>query len=125
MQLKPQAGINVAELEERLRLKLKLSQELLDAHFSFEPSDIVRKVMSFGAPRPIEVAVSGPDFTKTFAFAQQIQTALSEDSSLRDLRVGQQLEYPAVKVDIDRRLAGIGVAVTRSGNLDRGHLRVV
>ena len=66
VQLKPQAGINVAELEERLRQKL--SQELPDAHFSFEPSDIVRKVMSFGAPTPIEVAVSGPDFTKTSRF---------------------------------------------------------
>ena len=116
VQLKPQAGINVAELEERLRLKLKLSQELLDAHFSFEPSDIVRKVMSFGAPTPIEVAVSGPDFTKTRAFAQQIQTALSEVSSLRDLRLGQQLDYPAVKVDIDRRLAGmLGVTADQVG----------
>jgi multidrug efflux pump subunit AcrB len=114
VQLKPEAGISVANLEEKLRQKL--SQELPDVHYSFEPSDIVRKVMSFGAPTPIEVAISGPDFAKTRAFAQQIQTALSGVSSLRDLQLGQQLDYPAVKVDIDRRLAGmLGVTADQVG----------
>ena len=28
---------------------------------SFEPSDIVNEVMSFGSPTPIEIAVSGPN----------------------------------------------------------------
>jgi multidrug efflux pump subunit AcrB len=68
VQLNPKAGIRVAELEERLRQKL--SQELPGVRYSFEPSDIVNQVMSFGAPTPIEVAVSGPDFTKTRPFAQ-------------------------------------------------------
>ncbi len=39
----------------------KLPQELAGVRFSFEPSDIVSRVMSFGAPTPIEVAVSGPN----------------------------------------------------------------
>ena len=69
VQLNPKAGIRVADLEERLRQKL--SQELPGVRYSFEPSDIVSRVMSFGAPTPIEVAVSGPDFTKTRPFAQK------------------------------------------------------
>ncbi len=105
VQLNPKAGISVADLEERLRQKLP--QELPDVRFSFEPSDIVSQVMSFGAPTPIEVAVSGPDFTKTRPFAQQLQKALSGISSLRDLKFEQELDYPAVKVNIDRELAGM------------------
>src|SRR4029077_8526255 len=61
VQLNPKAGVSVAGLEERLRQKL--SQELPGVRYSFEPSDIVSRVMSFGAPTPIEVAVSGPDLS--------------------------------------------------------------
>lgn len=75
-------------------------------HFSFKPSDIVSRVMSFGASTPIEVAINSPDFSKTRAFAQQIEKELKQIPSLRDLQFGQQLDYPAVKVEIDRRLAG-------------------
>jgi multidrug efflux pump subunit AcrB len=114
VQLDPRAGIRVADLEERLRRKL--SQELPSVRYSFEPSDIVSRVMSFGAPTPIEVAISGPDFTKTRPFAQNVQAALAKVSSLRDLAFAQELDYPAVKVDIDRELAGmLGVTADQVG----------
>jgi len=114
VQLNPKAGIRVADLEELLRQKL--SQELPGVRYSFEPSDIVSRVMSFGAPTPIEVAVSGPDFTKTRPFAQRLQKALGAVSSLRDLQIEQELDYPAVKVDIDRQLAGmLGVTANQVG----------
>ena len=114
VQLNPKAGIRVADLEERLRQKL--SQELPGVRYSFERSDIVSRVMSFGAPTPIEVAVSGPDFTKTRPFAQRLQKALGGVSSLRDLQFEQELDYPAVKVDIDRQLAGmLGVTANQVG----------
>jgi multidrug efflux pump subunit AcrB len=114
VQLNPKAGIRVADLEERLRQKL--SQELPGVRYSFEQSDIVSRVMSFGAPTPIEVAVSGPDFTKTRPFAQRLQKALGGVSSLRDLQFEQELDYPAVKVDIDRQLAGmLGVTANQVG----------
>ena len=114
VQLNPKAGIRVAVLEEQLRQKL--SQELPRVRYSFEPSDIVSQVMSFGASTPIEVAVSGPDLAQTRSFAQQLQTTLAGISGLRDLQVRQELDYPAVKVDIDRELAGmLGVTADQVG----------
>jgi multidrug efflux pump subunit AcrB len=114
VQLNPKTAIGVAGLEERLRKKL--SQELPRVRYSFEPSDIVNRVMSFGAPTPIEVAVSGPDLAKTRSFVQQLQTALAGVSSLRDLQITQELDYPAVKVNIDRELAGmLGVTADQVG----------
>ena len=56
VQLKRGAGISIEDLQERLRQKLP--QELPGVRFSFEPSDIVSRVMSFGAPTPIEVGGS-------------------------------------------------------------------
>jgi multidrug efflux pump subunit AcrB len=105
VQLKRNAAVRVAALRERLR-KL-LPQEMPDVRFSFEPSDIVSTVMSFGAPTPIEVAVSGPDFTKSRPYAEKIKDALAQVSSLRDLAFEQELDYPAVKVEIDRQMAGM------------------
>jgi len=46
VQLKPGSGIGIEDLKERMRQKLP--QELPGVRFSFEPSDIVSRVMSFG-----------------------------------------------------------------------------
>jgi multidrug efflux pump subunit AcrB len=115
VQLKRDAGIRVTELQERLRKALP--EELPGVRFSFEPSDIVSQVMSFGSPTPIEVAVSGPDFAKSRQFAERLRGALGDVTSLRDLAFEQELDYPAVKVEIDRQMAGmLGVTAAEIGH---------
>jgi multidrug efflux pump subunit AcrB len=104
VQLKPKAGVRIAELQERLRNKLP--QELPGVRFSFEPSDIISRVMSFGAVTPIEVAVSGPNLIANRQYAEKLKVELARVASLRDLSFEQELEYPAVKVDIQRGVAG-------------------
>jgi len=104
VQLKPSAKVRIAELEERLRTKLP--QELPGVRVSFEPSDIISRVMSFGAPTPIEVAVSGPNFDNDRQYAEKVRAELAKVTSLKDLQYEQELEYPAIKVDIDRNVAG-------------------
>jgi multidrug efflux pump subunit AcrB len=94
-----------------------LPQELPDVRLSFESNDIVSRVMSFGAPTPIEVAVSGPDLAKSRQYAEQIKDALGSIPSLRDLAYEQELDYPAVKVQIDRQLAGmLGITAQQIGH---------
>ncbi len=55
------------------RLRDKLTAEMPDVQFSFEPADIVSDVMSFGSPTPVEVAVSGPNFADDRAHAAKVQ----------------------------------------------------
>ena len=72
--------------------------------------------MSFGAPTPIEVAVSGPDFAKSRQFAEHLRDVLADIPSLRDLAFEQQLDYPAVKVQIDQEMAGmLGITADQIG----------
>jgi multidrug efflux pump subunit AcrB len=114
VQLKPDSGVRVAALEESLRRKLP--RQFPGVRFSFQPNDIVSEVMSFGAPSPIEVAVSGPNLAVSREFAQKIKEALSTIAPLRDLDFEQELDYPAIKVGIDRRLAGmLGVTAGQIG----------
>src|SRR6185312_15976638 len=52
------SGVRVEELKERLRQRV--AKDIPELRVSFEPSDIVNEVMSFGSPTPIEIAVIGP-----------------------------------------------------------------
>jgi multidrug efflux pump subunit AcrB len=105
VQLKPGAPVRIADLQERLRHRL--AEELPEVSFSFEPSDIVSRVMSLGAPTPIEVAVSGPGLQANREFAQKIRERLQRIPALRDLQFGQALDYPTVAVAVDRERAGL------------------
>ena len=105
VQLKRGTGIRIEDLKERLRQKLP--QELPGVRFSFEPSDIVSRVMSFGAPTPIEVAVSGPNLDDSRQYADKLRAKLAQVPTLRDLAFEQELDYPTVKVTVDRERAGV------------------
>jgi CzcA family heavy metal efflux pump len=103
----------VDELQERLREVLP--RELPGVRFSFEPSDIVSRVMSFGAPTPVQVAVSGPDLAANRGYAERLAAALREVPTLRDVGFEQSLEYPSIQVSIDRERAGLlGVTVDQA-----------
>jgi multidrug efflux pump subunit AcrB len=130
--LKPESGVRVADLKERLRkslpahlgdwLRQRLAAEQVPAEriaervrglkVSFEPADIVNEVMSFGSPTPVEVAVSGPKLAESRAYAEKIKAQLEQIPSLRDLQFVQPLDYPAVEVKIDRQLTGASGVTT-------------
>jgi multidrug efflux pump subunit AcrB len=104
------AKIDVETL--KLKLRDRLADRMPDVRLSFEPADIVSEVMSFGSPTPVEVTVTGPSLADDRAFAETIRKELAEVPSLRDLQYGQSLDYPTVRVEIDREKAGIsGVTV--------------
>ena len=105
VQIKPGAKIRIEELKEQLRREF--AEQMPGANFSFEPADIVSRVMSLGADTPIEVAVSGQDLATSRAFAEKIKAQLEDIAVLRDVQFGQSLDYPTVDVKVDRERAGI------------------
>jgi multidrug efflux pump subunit AcrB len=111
VQLKSGSGVRVEELKERLRAMF--AREFPEIRFSFEPSDIVNRVMSFGSSTPIEVAVSGPSLSVNQKHAEKIYEKLKEIPSLRDVQFAQSLDFPTVDVNINRERAGLlGVKVS-------------
>jgi multidrug efflux pump subunit AcrB len=125
--LKPDSGIRTEEFKERLRkelpkrlaayLRRKLQSEGLSEaqinervqgiQITFSPADIINEVMSFGAPTPIEIAVSGSKLEQNRAHAEKIHQLLAGIDSLRDLHYGQALDYPTIDVTIDREKLGL------------------
>jgi len=112
--LKADAPLRLEDFEETLRSRFH--EKFPDAEFSFEPGDIVSRIMNFGAPTPVEVAVMGPDFAESRTFATKLRAELAQIASLRDLQYGQTLDYPAIQVDVNRQMAGqLGVTVDQVG----------
>lgn len=105
VQLKEGSGVAIAPLREKLRERL--ARENPGVLLSFEPADIVSRVMSLGSPTPIEVAVSGKDFAVTRSFAEVVRQKLAILPALRDVQFGQTLDYPSVDVTVDRERAGL------------------
>lgn len=105
VQFKSDSGLRMEELKERLRARF--AYELPYVSFSFEPADIVSRVMSMGAATPIEVAVTGTNLADDRAFAEKIKANLEQLPQLRDVQFGQTLDYPTVDVNVDRERAGI------------------
>ena len=110
IQFKPGAGIKLDKLRERLREVF--AGEMPGVRFSFEPSDIVNRVMSFGASTPIEVAVSGPSLAVNREHAEKLLELLKKNPHLRDVQIAQSLDFPTVDVNVNRERAGVlGVKV--------------
>jgi multidrug efflux pump subunit AcrB len=105
VQLKASTRKGLEGLKDTLRHEFAV--RLPGSQFSFEPADIVSRVMSIGAGTPIEVAVSGQDFAASRAFAEKIKEKLGQIDSLRDIQFAQLLDYPTVDVTVDRERSGI------------------
>jgi multidrug efflux pump subunit AcrB len=112
--LKPDAGIRLTDFEETLRRRF--SERFPTAQFSFEPGDIVNRIMNFGTSTPVEVAITGPDFAASRTFAAKVREELGRIPALRDLQYGQALDYPAIQVNVNRQMAGQrGITVDQVG----------
>ena len=105
VQFKEDGGVAVAPLREKLRARF--AGEIPGVLVSFEPADIVSRVMALGSPTPIEVAVSGKDFAASRAHAGLLRAKLEAIKDLRDVQFGQTLDYPSIDVTIDRERAGL------------------
>src|SRR5262249_34187199 len=112
VQLRHGCKVRVDELRERLRGAI--ARRIPEIQVSFEPSDIVSRVLSFGSPTPVEISVSSSDIATNRKVAEKIRGELGKIASLRDLHIEQELDYPTIQVDVDRKRAGLlGVTVNQ------------
>jgi len=112
--LKPERTVSTYELQERLRERVP--QLAPGTVVSFEAADLVNQVMSFGSPTPIEVAVTGANLTASRGHADKLRAEMEKIPNLRDVQFGQALDYPVLRVEVDRERAGqLGVTVDDVG----------
>ena len=104
--------VRIDALKENLRTHI--TEALPGLRLSFEPIELVDKIMSQGAATPIEVNVAAKDIREAEKFARKIMSHMQEISFLRDVQIAQPMNYPVLRIEMDRERAGqLGVTPTQ------------
>jgi len=108
--------VNLDELKDKIRERA--GQIDRDMQLSFEPIELTDKILSQGSPTPIEVRFAGRNKKINEQYAKKMMEKLKQIPYLRDVQLGQSINYPALNINIDRvRAAQLGVDmgdITRS-----------
>lgn len=104
------SGVNIETFKENLRIAVK--EKIPEAKLSFEPGDLVEQVLNLGSTNPIEIAVLGKNLAQSRSIAEQLNNKLTSIAYLRDVQIATPLDYPGIKLTIDRVKAGqLGLTV--------------
>ncbi|MFN0314726.1 MAG: efflux RND transporter permease subunit [Burkholderiales bacterium] len=78
--------------------------------FYFQNADIVTQVLNFGLPAPIDIQIQDSNFERAQKYASRVKGVLEHIPGTVDVRQMQVLDYPALRVDVDRlRAARMGL----------------
>jgi multidrug efflux pump subunit AcrB len=104
--------VRIDALKERLRESI--TKAVPGLRLSFEPIELVDKIMSQGAATPIEVNVAAKNIRDAEKFARKVMANMQEIPFLRDVQIAQPMDYPILRIDMDRERAGqLGITPTQ------------
>jgi CzcA family heavy metal efflux pump len=97
--------------EEYVRLlRRELNAEFPQLTFFFQPANITNQILNFGLPAPIDVQVMSRDKTAAYGIAKEIVKRMSAIPGAVDVHLHQVMDYPELRVDVDRvRAAQMGL----------------
>jgi multidrug efflux pump subunit AcrB len=95
---------STAEYTEQLRKRLRA--RFPEVVFFFEPANITNQILNFGLPAPIDLQVAGRDAVKNYAIARQLEERISRIPGAADVHIHQVVDYPEIRLDVDRSKAG-------------------
>src|SRR5258708_1049882 len=92
------------------RLPDKLPPKFPGSTTYFQNADIVTQVLNFGLPAPIDVQIQDANFDRGHGYAARARKLIEETPGAVDVRQMQVLNYPALRVEVDRvRAARLGL----------------
>lgn len=108
--LKKGAGMGIEAFKESMRKVV--AEQMPSVKISFEPGDLTEQVLNLGSTNPIEIAILGKNLTQSRELAVLLNKKMNAIPYLRDVQIATPLDYPGIKLDIDRVKAGqLGLTV--------------
>jgi multidrug efflux pump subunit AcrB len=86
-------------------LRRVLTERFPGVDLSFHTGGMAAAALNGGLPSPIDVQVSGNKLDVAAGIAERVRAAVAEVRGTVDVRVQQRLDYPAIRVDVDRTKA--------------------
>ncbi len=84
------------------RVRRRLRKELPQLSGYFQSGGLVDAVLNLGLPAPIDIQVNGSDLEVTYRTAVEIAQKVRALPGVSDVLVPQDIDYPALQLDIDR-----------------------
>ena len=85
----------------------RLQQDLPELSAYFQSGGLVDSVLNMGMPAPIDVQISGSSLRRSYGVASQIASQIHALPGVSDVLVPQDVDYPALQLDIDRQKASL------------------
>ena len=95
----------VGSYEYMARLKRRIAEELPELNTYFQSGGMVDAVLNLGLPAPIDVQVSGSNLARSHETALKLAAEIQRIPDVADVFVPQDVDYPALKLDVDRTRA--------------------
>ncbi|GIW80105.1 MAG: hypothetical protein KatS3mg105_1912 [Gemmatales bacterium] len=111
VQLKGKAGMpGVFQYVEELRRQL--NQKFPEIEFAFDTGGMLTAALNMGEPSPIHLQITGSNLATHQEIARAARAQIAQVPGAVDVRIYQRLDYPTLKIDIDRtKCADQGVTV--------------
>ena len=88
-------------------LRKRLHEKFPDVVFFFEAANITNQILNFGLPAPIDVQVVGRNAAANYEIARQIcGSSIERIPGAADVHIHQVVDYPEIRVNVDRSKAG-------------------
>ena len=107
VQVSLKEGHKVGGYDYMNRVRLALRNDLPEISSYFQSGGLVDSVLNLGLPAPIDVQVSGMDLEKSYETAATLGKQIRRFKDVSDVLVPQDLDYPALRLDIDRERASL------------------
>jgi multidrug efflux pump subunit AcrB len=99
-------GHKVDSYEYMSRVKAGMQRELPDLAAYFSSGSLVDAVLNLGLAAPIDVQIAGTDLQASYQTTLDLARQIGHLPGVADAFIPQDLDYPALRLDIDRTRAG-------------------
>jgi multidrug efflux pump subunit AcrB len=100
------SGHRVDSFEYMSRVKARMQNEMPELSAYFSSGSLVDAVLNLGLAAPIDVQVGGTDLHASYRTALDLAQKIHGISGVADTYIPQDLDYPALRLEIDRTRAG-------------------
>ncbi|MGH8220197.1 MAG: efflux RND transporter permease subunit [Steroidobacteraceae bacterium] len=107
--LKP--GHRVSSYLYMARVRARVRRELPQLSVYFETGGLVDSIINQGFPAPIDIQLSGSNLVQSHRAAERLVRALRASPDVSDVLVPQDVDYPALRLDVNRlRASELGLS---------------
>jgi hydrophobic/amphiphilic exporter-1 (mainly G- bacteria), HAE1 family len=107
VQVSLQEGHKIGSYEYMRQVRERLREDLPQLSTYFQSGGLVDSVLNMGMPAPIDVQISGSSLRRSYAVASQLAAQARGLPNVSDVLVPQDIDYPALQLDIDREKASL------------------